>query len=88
MQPDEYTVASEFSVVNYTLIQWNYGKDNIFKKHFKHLIKQLLKSLFIYFWLHLVFVAASGGDSSLRCAGFSLQWLLIAVASLVAELGL
>ena len=41
--------------------------------------------LFIYFWLHWVFVAAcglslvaaSGGYSSLRCAGFSLQWLLL-----------
>ena len=40
--------------------------------------------LFIYFWLHLVFiaalrlslVAASRGYSSLRCAG--LQWLLVA----------
>ena len=40
--------------------------------------------LFIYFWLHWVFVAvrglslvaASGGYSSLRCADFSLQWLL------------
>ena len=41
--------------------------------------------LFIYFWLHWVFiaarrlslVAASGGYSSLQCAGFSLQWLLL-----------
>ena len=41
--------------------------------------------LFIYFWLCWVFVAAhglslvavSGGYSSLRCAGFSLQWLLL-----------
>ena len=41
--------------------------------------------LFIYFWLHWVFVAvrglslvgASGGYSSLWCAGFSLQWLLL-----------
>ena len=40
---------------------------------------------FIYFWLHWVFVAvcglslvgASGGFSSLRCAGFSLRWLLL-----------
>ena len=40
---------------------------------------------FIYFWLHWVFfaarelslVAASGGYSSLRCAGFSLRWLLL-----------
>ena len=37
---------------------------------------------FIYFWLHRVFlaeqrVAASGGHSSLRCAGFSLRWLLL-----------
>ena len=41
--------------------------------------------LFIYFWLHLVFVAArglslvavSGGFSLLWCAGFSLWWLLL-----------
>ena len=41
--------------------------------------------LFTYFWLHWVFVAAhglslvaaSGGYSSLWCAGFSLQWLLL-----------
>ena len=41
--------------------------------------------LFIYFWLHWIFVAlrrlslvaVSGGYSSLRCAGFSLQWLLL-----------
>ena len=42
--------------------------------------------LFIYyFWLHWVFVAvhgpslvaASRGYSSLQCAGFSLQWLLL-----------
>ena len=41
--------------------------------------------LFIYFWLRWVFVAAhglslvavSGGYSSLRCVGFSLQWLLL-----------
>ena len=42
-------------------------------------------NLFIYFGLCWVFVAAcglslvvsSGGYSSLRCAGFSLQWLLL-----------
>ena len=41
--------------------------------------------LFIYFWLHWVFiavrrlslVAASGGHSPSWCAGFSLQWLLL-----------
>ena len=41
--------------------------------------------LFIYFWLHWVFVTArglslvvaSGGYSSLWCAGFSLWWLLL-----------
>ena len=40
---------------------------------------------FIHFWLRWVFVAArglplvaaSGGYSSLRCAGFSLRWLLL-----------
>ena len=39
----------------------------------------------MYIWLHWVFIAAcrlslvvaSGGYSSLRCAGFSLQWLLL-----------
>ena len=44
-----------------------------------------LINLFIYFWLRWVFVAAhglslvaaSGGYSSLRCAGFSLWWLLL-----------
>ena len=41
--------------------------------------------LFIYFWLRWVFIAARGlslvaasrGFSSLRCTGFSLQWLLL-----------
>ena len=41
--------------------------------------------VFIYLWLHWVFVAvrrlslvaASGGYSSLWCAGFSLRWLLL-----------
>ena len=45
----------------------------------------LLLILFIYFWLHWVFVAAcrlslvavSGAYSSLRCAGFTLQWLVL-----------
>ena len=44
-----------------------------------------LKYLFIYFWLCWVFIAARGlslvatsrGYSSLRCSGFSLQWLLL-----------
>ena len=42
-------------------------------------------SIFIYFWLHWVFVAvhglslvaASRGYSLLQCAGFSLWWLLL-----------
>ena len=44
-----------------------------------------LKNKFIYFWLRWVFVAACGlslvavsrGYPLLRCAGFSLQWLLL-----------
>ena len=58
--------------------------------------------LFIYFWLHWVFiasgrslVAASGGYSSLPCTGFSLRWLLLlgaralgAWASVVVACGL
>ena len=68
------------------------------KKHkYKNQIskKWLIFFLFLiylfYFWLLWVFVAVrrlslvavSGGYSSLRCAGFSLQWLLF-----VAEHGL
>ena len=49
-----------------------------------HFLKYLF-ILFIYFWLHWVFVAACGlslvavsrGYSSLQCAGFSLRWLLL-----------
>ena len=45
----------------------------------------LLFNLFIYFWLRWVFVAArrpslvavGSGYSLLRCAGFSLRWLLL-----------
>ena len=45
----------------------------------------LFLKFIIYFWLRWVFVAvrwlslaaASGGYSSLWCAGFSLQWLLL-----------
>ena len=47
--------------------------------------QKVLIYLFIYFWLHWVFVAARGlslvaasrGYSSLWCSGFSLQWLLL-----------
>ena len=48
-------------------------------------LKKICFYLFIYFWLRWVFVAAHGlslvgtsrGYSSLRCAGFSLRWLLL-----------
>ena len=54
----------------------------------KHLFYYFFKNLFIlfiYFWLFWVFVAVrglslvavSGGYSSLRCADFLLQWLLL-----------
>ena len=47
--------------------------------------KIFLNLLIFYFWLRWVLVAvrglslvvASGGYSSLRCAGFSLRWLLL-----------
>ena len=50
-----------------------------------YIFKNKFIYLFIYFWLRWVFfaahrlslVAASGGYSSLQCAGFSLQWLLL-----------
>ena len=47
--------------------------------------KKFYLFIYVYFWLHWVFfaahrlslVAASGDYSSLRCMGFSLQWLLL-----------
>ena len=52
---------------------------------YKCVVVFLKINVFIYFWLRWVFVAArglslvaaSGGYSSLRCAGFSLRWLLL-----------
>ena len=52
---------------------------------FCRFLKKFIYFYFIYFWLRWVFVAvcrfslvaASGGYSSLRCAGFSLRWLLL-----------
>ena len=52
-------------------------------KSLSHFLKNFY--LFIYFWLSWVFVAVhglslvavSGGYSLLRCAVFSLQWLLL-----------
>ena len=48
-------------------------------------LNKLFIYLFIYLWLHWVFVAVRGlslvavsrGYSSLRCTGFSLRWLLL-----------
>ena len=53
--------------------------------HFFPYFPYLFVCLFVYLWLHWVFVAAcglslvvaSGGYSSLWCTGFSLQWLLL-----------
>ena len=61
-----------------------YGMQDLFILFFK-LIYFLKIYLFIYLWLSWVFVdaqglslvAASGGYSSLQCAGFSLRWLLL-----------
>ena len=45
---------------------------------------EVLNFVGFFFWLHWIFVAvrglslgASGGYSSLQCAGFSLRWLLL-----------
>ena len=55
------------------------------QKHHLEAFFFFLIYLFIYFWLHWVFVAARGlslvaasrGSSSLQCTGFSLRWLLL-----------
>ena len=60
--------------------------DNLlFNFEFRIFFYNVSQYLFIYLWLSWVFVAvhglslvvASGGYSSLRCAGFSLRWLLL-----------
>ena len=69
-----FSLRQVSSVVIFTLMRCVSLYENIF-----------LVFLFYYFWLHWVFVAAcglslvvvSGGYSSLQCAGFSLQWLLL-----------
>ena len=69
-----FSLRQVSSVVIFTLMRCVSLYENIF-----------LIFLFYYFWLHWVFVAAcglslvvvSGGYSSLQCAGFSLQWLLL-----------
>ena len=51
----------------------------------------LLKKIFIYVWLHWVFIAAHGLSLVMMSRGYSLvavRGLLIAVASLVMEHGL
>ena len=57
----------------------------LFRFFFIELLFLFLITLFIYFWLHWVFIASPGlslvvvsrGYSPLRCAGFSLWWLLL-----------
>ena len=54
-------------------------------KSLSHFLFFAIYVLFIYFWLHWIFVAlcglslvaVSGVYSSLRCTGFSLRWLLL-----------
>ena len=61
-------------------LKWQYYIDFFLRGIFLFYI-----NLFIYLWLHWVFIAVrslslaavSGGYSSLRCVGFSLWWLLL-----------
>ena len=76
IQSEKYP-SGKFSYVISLIIPWSvfFFLINFFKNIY----------LFIYLWLHWVFVAvhslslvaASGGYSSLRCMGFSLRWLLL-----------
>ena len=58
---------------------------DLYQLVYHYLFFKTLINLFIYFWLHWVFIAVHGlslvavsGDYSLSwCAGFSLQWLLL-----------
>ena len=59
---------------------------SFFFKHLFYFLKFIYFYFYLfYFWLRWVFIAvrglslvvASGGYSSLRCAGFSLRWLLL-----------
>ena len=81
LKPSQFRLNSKFVkgkvlTLTHSYLQKNIGEYPFFFFKF---------TLFIYFWLHWVFVAvrrlslvvASGGYSLLQCAGFSLQWLLL-----------
>ena len=90
LKPVSPTLAGRFSttappgkplVLNF----WSPGAKDFGQGSFSFLKKINLFILFIYFWLHWVFVAAhrlslvaaSGGYSLLPVRDFSLQWLLL-----------
>ena len=74
-----------YSTFPHKIISGTHCKVNIRTFTLFFFFKINLFILFIYFWLHWVFiaarglsrVAASGGYSLLWCAGFSLWWLLL-----------
>ena len=83
----EYFLTFVFNIIylNYICTILFYLFFFLFTILFFKFILLFFKYLFIYFWLRWVsvaarglpLVAASGGYSSLQCAGFSLRWLLL-----------
>ena len=79
--PASRFLSTPFIYLPYTFLC---GQPSVFVLH-RVFLFYIFIYLFIYFWLRWVFIAvhrlslvvASGGYSSLQCAGFSLQWLLL-----------
>ena len=85
-----------WSIPRITVLSWESGCQGLDPASVKRFYCILFFiNLFIYFWLHWVFVAVrglslvglSGGCSSLWCTGFSLWWLLLLQSMASRHLG-
>ena len=86
MQVSDYYKSQDAFQVDQGFCDWNGAHERasgMGSKVFFLFLKK--KIIYLFIWLRWVFVAAhglslvavSGGYSLLRCAGFSLQWLLL-----------
>ena len=74
-----YNFSTYLIYPNGNILNFKYPNTIFFK------IYLFIKFIYLFIWLHWVFVAmrglslvaASGGYSLLQCAGFSLRWLLL-----------
>ena len=78
-------VTDEFLTPDHEYFYSSTAQENLALEVKKIFFNKFIYLFVFYFWLHWVFVAVlglslvevSGGYPSLRCAGFSLRWLLL-----------